>query len=318
MDQIKPLALDHLRACALLICSLFCLGAANAAWQLEAPMTSLQYQARDLATLQIQIKNVGDSIAPAQSLIAETGWFIGAPLLQAFQITPIAGDCGPWLVPAAAVANVSFSIPALGAGATLNCEYQVRHLNTPYSGSVDLSFKPGGIRILMGGATDVAAYARLVSSLPTANGRFRNRYQIVFENRGDTHIERYGFGGCQPPIDFSVISNTGDLCRLPPALHACFAVGQTTSFTGGPLGPRASASCAIETIGSASPTLGFIYQHQRIYDALGNRYYDINPYNNALELRGNASLLAAPSLSCLGALAIMMGVLLGARIQQQK
>lgn len=64
--------------------------------------------------------------------------------------------------------------------------------------------------------------------------------------------------------------------------------------------------------------MGFIFQHQRIYDAMGNRYYDLTPFNNSLELRGNGNLLDVPSLGWLGALALVLGVLLGALMERQK
>ena len=297
--------------------SLLLVSNANAAWQLSAPTAGLNFHSATEASLEIRIRNAGDSSSPAQTLIAPLG-FVSGPALAAFRIVPAGGGCGAWEAPeGSSLPSVAFHIPAIEAGAHIRCHYQLS-LSSPPISVPDLRFQPGDVRVVLGAITDLSAYAVLLSSTPSGSS-FRNRYQVTFQNHGPLDVARYGFGACaSPPIGFFVNRDFPGACSTPGTGMVCFSSGGGgIDFSGGPIAAGGSVSCAIETLGGAAPNVSAIRLEEFIFNAAGDPIMDVNSSNDALELRSNTALLPAPGIGWLAGLALIAGVMLSALVERQ-
>ena len=281
--------------------------AASADWNLLIAPANVTTELSAPGILELRVTNTGTDGSPAMDL--QAGLLLH--LLPDYQIEPLSGGCGPWREDSFA----RIEIPAIASGGNLVCRYRFTALRSD-SQNFRLSFTPidrpnaPGSLIHIGALTDLSATANLMNSR-LEGGQTINRYQINVANTGPNAVDRYGFGSCtDPPLGYTVRRDFPGGCAAGSGLLLCFMSG--FQFTAGPVQPGQLARCEIETVGVAAPNLGAIRLVDSIRRVDGRELIDTNPQNDRLSL-GATNQTQVPTLSWLGLIALLFGVMLVAR-----
>jgi len=289
---------------------------ACADWNLLIAPAQVQTEFAAPGVLEINVSNNGADASPAMNLEAR----VITPLLSDYEITTFNPDCGPWLDELSATTFfqvAQIAIPAIAAGATLQCRYafSARSLSSKNYrlsfGPIERPDAPKGL-IHIGILTDLSATAILLSSR-LENDQTVNRYRLTVQNTSIHAVARYGFGTCvEPGINFGVRRNFPGACPDSTAGQLCFMGG--FSITAGSVQANQTAACEIETIGPSNPFLGILRLiEDSIFRSDGRRLLDVNRSNDPIRLVDGATPIQVPTLSWLGLMALIFGVVLTKR-----
>ncbi len=293
--------------------------AASADWNLVIAPANVQTELSAPGILEMRVTNTGTDASPAMDLQAGTI----VPLLADYQINLVSGNCGPWrdgsvVIGFPFVLSVArVAIPVIAPGDNVRCHYRFDAMRAD-SRNFRLSFAPidrpnaaNGL-IHIGALTDLGATANLLSSR-FENGSTVNRYRINVHNSGPNSVAEYGFGTCtSPPIGFAIRFDFPGACPESNAGPACFMSG--FGITAGALPANQSANCEIETIGPKNPGLDVLrLLDDQIGRSDGRQLLDINPNNNAVRIVAGAAQVQVPTVSWLGLVALIFGVVLVAQ-----